>query len=373
MRSARSRRPTWLPIAIGSAVLVLASVEAAAAQPGPETAEPGAAAVEGAPSAPAEALAADTAPPEPAPPASPAPGASTSSAEPAPELSPLRQEIKSALELAKFLTTRVWTLKGNNTLSAEEARAHEDQLNALSELLGSFDESARELEASEAWKKAPQSERDRIERPMRKQVRHATDTLAAIGTQLDAVASATGWTLVDKLLSARCSTAICFDNGKMRHWLGIEPLVELPIGIGFAVSGSALADYVNNHDIRVDLAAGVRVWLFRDVVSLSIYISKPLLDTSIRLRGSDFVYPGASTRRPFPGFALGLLFDSIWVGFDRNELRNGDGKDSSALNPDFPPNQVVSSAWTLTLALQPVTAFRTAIGTAVQSSKAGSE
>jgi hypothetical protein len=66
--------------------------------------------------------------------------------------------------------------------------------------------------------------------------------------------------------------------------------------------------------------------------------------------------------------AIGLLYDSIWLGFDRDELRNGDANDKSALNPDYPPNQSISSTWTVTLALQPVTAFRSAIGAAVHSS-----
>jgi hypothetical protein len=198
-------------------------------------------------------------------------------------------------------------------------------------------------------------------------IAHAAKTLSRLNVEQVKSESTAGWLLVDQLLSARCATAICFSNGSKRHWLGIEPLVELPIGIGFAVSSSALGDYVNNHDIRVDLAAGVRLWLFRDVISISIYFGKPLIDSSIRLEGSSFTYSGTAVRRPFPGFALGFLFDSIWIGFDRNELRNGDGKDVSALNPEFPPNEVVSSAWTITLALQPVTAFRTAIGTAVRA------
>jgi hypothetical protein len=178
-----------------------------------------------------------------------------------------------------------------------------------------------------------------------------------------------GSNVVEALLEARCAVAICFDNGGQPNWLGIEPLVELPVGSSFSITSSALSDYVNNHEIKVDLAAGARVWLFQDVISVALYISKPLNDGKIRLAGSPFVYPASSVRRPFPGIAVGLLYDTLWLGFDRDELRNGDGQDASALNPDFAPNAVISSSWTLTLALQPVTAFRTAIGTAVQSGK----
>ena len=186
-----------------------------------------------------------------------------------------------------------------------------------------------------------------------------------------------GWELVTSILKARCATAFCFDNGtgpgKQKYWLGIEPLVELPVGKSVALSKSALGAYVNNHDVKVDLAAGVRVWFFRDLISLAVYLSKPLTDARVRLEGSEFVYPAASVRRPYPGIGVGLLFDTLWLGFDREELRNGDGQDSSSLNPEYPPNELVSSSWTLTVAIQPVTAFRTAIGTAAQRTDSNSE
>lgn len=178
-----------------------------------------------------------------------------------------------------------------------------------------------------------------------------------------------GWDIVKRILAARCNTAFCFANGGHENWLGIEPLVELPVGKSMALSNSALSDYVNNHDIQVDLAAGIRIWFFRDVFSLSVYLSRPLTDARVRLEGSDYVYPASAIRRPYPGIAVGLLWDTIWFGFDREELRNGDGEDSTSTNPDFPPNELISSAWTLTIALQPVTAFRTAIGAAAQPEK----
>jgi hypothetical protein len=176
-----------------------------------------------------------------------------------------------------------------------------------------------------------------------------------------------GSDLVQVLLAGRCKVAICFDNGNRENWLGIEPLLELPVGKSFSLGGTSLADYVNNNDIRIDLAAGIRLWAFQDWVSLSVYISKPLTDAPVRIAGSSFVYPGKSIRRPYPGVALGLLFDSLWIGFDRDELRNGGAGDNSVFNPEYPPNTVVSSSWTLTLALLPVTAFRSAIGSATEA------
>lgn len=197
--------------------------------------------------------------------------------------------------------------------------------------------------------------------------------ITAFRDQVSARAAVSGSQLIDVLLEGRCQTAICFNNGSSKHWLGIEPLVELPVGKSFAIGTSSISDYVNNHDIRVDLAAGLRVWAFRDVLSLSLYISKPLTSSNVRLKGSTFSYPGASVVRPYPGVALGLLYDSIWLGFDRDELRNGDSSDTTAFNAQFPPNQVVSSTWTVTLALEPVTAFRSAIGAAVHSANKKSD
>lgn len=176
-----------------------------------------------------------------------------------------------------------------------------------------------------------------------------------------------GPAVVDQILHARCKAAICFGE---RMQVGIEPLVELPVGKSFSANRGPLADYVNNHDIKIDLAAGVRVWAFRDMVSLSIYLSKPLSDRSVRLPGSAFDYPPSALRRPYPGLALGLLYDTIWLGLDRDELRNTDSTSGVAHDPAYPPNGIIGASWTLTLALQPVTAFRTSIGAAVNNTKA---
>ena len=290
--------------------------------------------------------------------------------------SPLQEKIKTSSLIAAALVKRVWAQR-DKALSAVQAAQYEDQINSWTLLLTSFRERADDIERRKlipAEKEAAEND----EAALAKEIAAADKALAAITLQLDALVQATGWKLVETLLAARCATAICFDNGTSKNWLGIEPLVELPIGKSSAVGHTSLTNWVNNHDLRVDLAAGVRVWFFRDVISLSVYLSKPLNDAPVRLAGSPFIYPGASIRRPYPGVALGLFFDSIWVGFDRDELRNSDGQGtgqagSGALNPAYPPNEVISSAWTFTVALQPVTAFRSAIGTAVQSAKGGSK
>jgi len=315
-----------------------ATPSAAPATPSPAPATPSA--------APATPSAASATP-------SPAPGPTVAAAtEGTAELSGLQVRIKAAQDKAGEIKDTVGSLRDKHTITDSQAAAYERQIASWSSTLSALDEQATHGGAQQ---------------PLSKQTALAEAGLSAIKAQLTDVSNATGWNLVGTLLRARCATAICFDNGEKKDWLGIEPLVELPVGKSLALSKSSLSNYVDNHELRIDLAAGARVWLFRDIVSVSVYISKPLTDGRIRLEGSPFVYPAASIRRPYPGIALGLLFDSLWLGFDRDELRNGDGQDVMAVNPDFPPNTVVSSTWTLTVALQPVTAFRTAIGTAVQA------
>lgn len=277
----------------------------------------------------------------------------------------LKARIIEARKRADALLTRATALRQQRRVAPADASEYKSQINSWTTLLSVSNERVVELENLEQQATDEASaEATKRRGSLATEVRAAESALTSIDKRLEAAAAESGWKLVETLLRARCASAICFDNGATKDWLGIEPLVELPFGQSFGLSNSGLNDYVNNHELHVDLAAGVRVWLFRDVISVSMYMSKPLSDSRVRLEGSPFVYPASAIRRPFPGFALGALFDSIWIGFDRDELRNGDGQEGSTLNPDFPPNKVISSTWTLTIALQPVTAFRTAIGTA---------
>jgi hypothetical protein len=173
---------------------------------------------------------------------------------------------------------------------------------------------------------------------------------------------------VEAYLKARCASALCFEAG----WIGIEPLVELPIAKSFAIGNGSLAQYVNNHDITLQLAAGIRVWAFSDLISFAAYLSVPLSSSAVRVEGSEFTYPGASIRRPYPGIAIGLLYDIVWIGFDHDELRNGDSSDASAYNPEYPSNGRVSSCTTISIALQPVTAARALFG-AIRNESQGKE
>lgn len=294
--------------------------------------------------------------------------------------------VKAALEQASKLAGESQKLRDKHTITEQQGRSFEQHVAAWSKVLGALGgqvtlvDQRREELTKKAAAAPPGPAADlaqdalllqALDASLNNQLTEVESGLSGIEAQLEQASSARGWTLVGTILSARCATAICFNNGQKQNWLGIEPLVELPVGKSLSLSRSSLADYVDNHELRIDLAAGARVWFFRDLVSVSVYISKPLTDGRIRLEGSPFVYPASAIRRPYPGVALGLLFDSLWIGFDRDELRNGDGQDLQAVNPDFAPNSVVSSTWTMTVALQPVTAFRTAIGTAVQSTRKG--
>jgi hypothetical protein len=228
-----------------------------------------------------------------------------------------------------------------------------------------------QLRADDAPNKA--QEELTIAQSLREKLRTLEDTIRAEWNAADAAVMKlnpiTGSRLIDQLLDARCYTAICFDNADSHHWLGIEPLMELPVGKSFSLGSGALSDYVNNHDIKVDLAAGLRVWVLRDLVSFSVYLSKTLSDAPVRLTGSSFVHPASALRRPYPGLSLGVFYDSLWLGLDKDELHNGDVADSSTRDPSYPANAVIASSWTFTLAIQPFTAFRTAIGLAAKRSE----
>ena len=284
-------------------------------------------------------------------------------------LNALPSRIEKLEGLVNGLVGRVAQVKGSNTISGKQADQYTAVLSAQAEQLKAAKQTATQLEGRSQRASAEQGDLAEDLARLDQQLVAVESTIRSLTAQLGDLAADKGWSLVDKLLAARCATAICFANGESQYWLGIEPLVELPVGISSALGNTGLAEYINNHELSIDLAAGLRVWLFDDMVSISLYLSKPLIESSVRVEGSSFVYPGTAVRRSFPGFALGLFFDSIWIGFDRNELRNGDSDNPMAFNPDFAPNVVVSSAWTITVALQPVTAFRTALGTANEVAK----
>lgn len=158
-------------------------------------------------------------------------------------------------------------------------------------------------------------------------------------------------TLTSKIREARCATALCWwpDN----FW-GLEILAEAPLGSSFALQPHLLGGFLDNNGFTVQLTAGVRLWSLWDYVSVSVYFSKLAFqsnDAAIRIPGYAYEHPTSSIRRPYPGVAVGLLADILWIGFDYNLLYNGSG---SNRDPHFRENSRLASAWTMSIAIAPI-------------------
>jgi hypothetical protein len=170
-------------------------------------------------------------------------------------------------------------------------------------------------------------------------------------------------------LESRCRTAICWGEGG--HKWGIEPLAELPLGKSFGVGrSSTLASYLSTHKVSASLSAGIRVWGWHDFVSLGLYLSAPLFesDEKIRIRGSNYEHPTSRIKSPLPGLAVGLFGDTLWIGFEYLQLRNG-GSDDAERDFNYRRNSIVSEALSITIALSTVTAIRNGLGAATASKK----
>lgn len=159
--------------------------------------------------------------------------------------------------------------------------------------------------------------------------------------------------------NARCQTALCWGPSNK---FAFEPLAELPVGKTFALSHSGLARYINGTDVAVSFTAGLRFWSHWDWFSIAIYLSKPLVVNKdlIHVSGSTHEFNSSQIRRPYPGLAIGLFGDNLWISLDYDQLRNGNYGDQRA--PEFRPNDIVSHTLTLSVAIAPVTGFRNGIG-----------
>lgn len=159
--------------------------------------------------------------------------------------------------------------------------------------------------------------------------------------------------------AGRCATALCWGPS---YKFAFEPLAELPIGKTFGFPNSGLARYVNSNDIQVSFNAGIRFWMAWDWVSVSVYLSKPILHQSeaIHVSGSNTEFSTSQVRRPYPGVGIGLFGDLLWLSFDYDTLRNGNSGAQRA--PEFRPNEVVSHAYTFTVAIAPIAGVRNGLG-----------
>ena len=169
---------------------------------------------------------------------------------------------------------------------------------------------------------------------------------------------------------ARCATAVCWGGDGYRY--AFEPLLELPIGKTFAITGTqnSLGMFIDGHDFTVTFAAGLRFWAFDDLLSIGVYLSQPLLtgDSTIQVRNSPVAQPVSNIRRPYPGLTIGLFGDLLWVGLDYQRLVNGDG---STRDPDYPASYKLAEAWSMTIGLAPGTGLRSGVATGLKSSPAG--
>lgn len=170
--------------------------------------------------------------------------------------------------------------------------------------------------------------------------------------------------------ASRCATALCWGPSNK---FAFEPLAELPIGKSFAFPNSGLARYVNSNDIQVSFNAGVRFWMAWDWVSLSVYLSKPILHQgeAIHVSGSNTEFSTSQVRRPYPGVAIGLFGDILWLAFDYDQLRNGNAGVQRA--PEYRPNEIVSHAYTFTIAIAPIAGIRNGLGTIAERNRRQAE
>lgn len=177
-------------------------------------------------------------------------------------------------------------------------------------------------------------------------------------------ASAPVRTLSERLQGARkfrCKMAYCWgglDGTKM----AIEPVLDLPVGLVWAVGQGALPAYINSNNFSAEFNLGLRWWFAYDKVSLMVYISQPITSSGekIRIEGSTFEHSKESIHRSYPSVGLGIFGDSLILGFSYDVLRNGSS--ASSQDPNYPPNEVLSRAATFTLAISPFNMSKNALG-----------
>jgi hypothetical protein len=172
-------------------------------------------------------------------------------------------------------------------------------------------------------------------------------------------------TLADRLRGARevrCYTAYCWGGDGTKY--GVEPILDLPIGISWALGSGSLANYINANRVDVSVSAGLRVWFAYDIASVGVLIARPSLSNqaSIELEHSDVAFQSAAVSRPFPTLVLGFWGDVFSLTASYDQLRNTDG--SGAADPNYLPNAVLSRTVVLGLSINPFTAARNAVGAA---------
>jgi len=160
-----------------------------------------------------------------------------------------------------------------------------------------------------------------------------------------------------KAREERCRFAICWaGTGGTKY--ALEPIVDLPVGLVFAVGNGSLSSFINGNKLNIEFNAGARLWLWYDAISLMLYYAAPVggSDDTIRVPGSEFEHPASSVRRPFPTVGIGLFGDLIQFGFGVDQLVNGD---EGAGDPKYAPNEVISRSLTITMGFSTFLSART--------------
>jgi hypothetical protein len=196
---------------------------------------------------------------------------------------------------------------------------------------------------------------------------------AAVRAQTEAATTRFGLRFRDRMQGARlarCTTAYCW-GGDDGTEFAVEPIIDLPISMFWALGDGSLARHINANRLDISVAAGIRFWFSYDQASLGLLLATPTLtgNNTIRVDHSDQTFPTDAISRPFPTLALGLAGDLITFTISYDQLRNTDG--NNPVDDNYLPNQVLSRTFVLGVSLYPFTAARNALGGGGEKSSSG--
>jgi hypothetical protein len=172
-------------------------------------------------------------------------------------------------------------------------------------------------------------------------------------------------------LKLRCKTAICLfgeDGGEgTGKWFGVEPVLELPIGKTFYISGSPYlsnaTDYVKQitetDSLNVGVIAGVRLWFVYDLFSVGILLLNISAKNDIQVAEGPTVktLSGSALRTATPGLTIGVFGDVVVFNVYKYVLRN----DGTAVG-NVPPYGSLSGGTLASVAIAPFTLFKDLAG-----------
>ncbi|MEZ4234410.1 MAG: hypothetical protein R3B89_34870 [Polyangiaceae bacterium] len=196
---------------------------------------------------------------------------------------------------------------------------------------------------------------------------------AAVIREADATTPMAAFTLEQRLSGARqarCATALCWGGDGTKY--AVEPVVDLPIGMYWALGNGSLANHINGNQLQLSLTAGFRYWFAYDVMSIGLIFAQPSLTNqgSISTPYSDAKYPPSAVSRPFPTLMLGLWGDVFMATVSYDQLRNR-GPNGEALDPNYRDDEVLSRTITIGIAFNFVATARNALGAVNSTPNAG--